>query len=76
MPGSHLSGMVPPETIAARTSMAPACVVPASGVMLIKPLLLHASSRSTSAQPRRVIHLEFSDVELPQGLAWRERRAV
>jgi hypothetical protein len=41
--------------------------------MLMKPLLLHASSRSTSARPRRVIHLEFSNVELPQGLAWRER---
>ena len=34
----------------------------------MKPLLLHASSRS-SARSRRVIHLEFSADELPAGLA-------
>ncbi|WP_162549742.1 phytanoyl-CoA dioxygenase family protein [Hymenobacter nivis] len=49
--------------------------MPAGGAMLMKPLLLHASSRSTSDRPRRVIHLEFSAQELPAGLAWRERRA-
>jgi ectoine hydroxylase-related dioxygenase (phytanoyl-CoA dioxygenase family) len=74
--GSHLGGVVPPETIAARTATATVCVVPAGGAMLMKPLLLHASNRSTSARPRRVIHLEFSAAELPGGLAWRERRAV
>lgn len=73
VPGSHLGGVVPPETIAARTATATGCAVPAGGAMLMKPLVLHASSRSTSARPRRVIHLEFSDAELPQGLAWRER---
>jgi hypothetical protein len=44
--------------------------------MLMKPLLLHASSRSTSARPRRVVHLKFSAAELPEGLAWRERREM
>jgi hypothetical protein len=76
VPGSHLGGVVPPETIADRTASATECAVPAGGAMLMKPLLLHASSRSTSARPRRVIHLEFSDAELPQGLAWRERREM
>lgn len=76
VPASHLSGVVPPETIAARAAPATVCAVPAGGVMLMKPLLLHASSRSTSNRPRRVVHLEFSDVELPQGLVWRERRQV
>lgn len=76
VPGSHLGGVVPAEIIAAYTATATVCTVPAGGAMLMKPLLLHASSRSTSARPRRVIHLEFSTVELPEGLVWRERQEV
>ena len=76
VPGSHLRGVVPAETIADFTAAATVCAVPAGGAMLMKPLLLHASNRSTSNRPRRVIHLEFSAAELPPGLAWRERLAV
>ena len=76
VPGSHRQGVVPAETIASHTATATVCAVPAGGAMLMKPLLLHASSRSTSARPRRVIHLEFSAEELPAGLAWRERLAL
>jgi hypothetical protein len=76
VPGSHRHGVVPAETIASRTASAVSCPVPAGGAMLMKPLLLHASHRSTSTRPRRVIHLEFSCEELPAGLAWRERLAL
>ena len=76
VPGSHQRGVVPAETIATQTATAAVCAVPAGGAMLMKPLLLHASNRSTSDRPRRVIHLEFSAAELPEGLAWRERREV
>jgi hypothetical protein len=76
VPGSHQRGVVPAETIATHTATATVCAVPAGGAMLMKPLLLHASNRSTSDRPRRVIHLEFSAAELPEELAWCERRAV
>ena len=76
VPGSHQWGVVPAETIATHTAAATVCAVPAGGVLLMKPLLLHASHRSTSARPRRVVHLEFSAAELPAGLAWREGFAV
>jgi hypothetical protein len=76
VPGSHHQGVVPAETIARHTATATVCAVPAGGVLLMKPLLLHASNRSTSARPRRVVHLEFSAEELPAGLAWRERLAL
>ncbi|MBJ6142652.1 phytanoyl-CoA dioxygenase family protein [Hymenobacter sp. BT559] len=76
VPGSHLGGVVPAETIAAHTAMATVCAVPAGGAMLMKPLLLHASNRSTGTQPRRVVHLEFSVAELPEALVWRERREL
>lgn len=76
VPGSHRCGMIAAAEIAAFTPDATVCAVPAGGVMLMKPLLLHASNRSTSARPRRVIHLEFASVELPVELRWRERREV
>lgn len=76
VPGSHHRGVITAGQIANLTPAATSCSVPAGGAMLMKPLLLHASNRSTSARPRRVIHLEFASVELPVGVEWRERRQV
>ena len=75
VPGSHQRGVMPAADVANLTPTATSCVVPAGGAMLMKPLLLHASNRSTSERPRRVMHLEFASVELPAGLVWRERPA-
>lgn len=47
--------------------------VNACGIQIMKPLLLHASSKATNQRHRRVIHLEFNSKELPNGLAWAER---
>jgi hypothetical protein len=41
--------------------------------MLMKPLLFHSSSRTTNQQRRRVIHLEFSNMELNEEIYWNER---
>jgi hypothetical protein len=49
------------------------CCVPRGGALLMRPLLLHASSSCVIATPRRVIHLEFAAEELPAGLEWLER---
>lgn len=46
------------------------CRVGKGGAMLMRPLLLHASSAATNALHRRVLHFEFSSVELPEGLEW------
>ncbi|MBG8553789.1 phytanoyl-CoA dioxygenase family protein [Hymenobacter guriensis] len=73
VPGSHRHGVIPNDQHPAFTSWAIHCDVPAGGVMLMQPLTLHASNRSTSPRPRRVIHLEFSAAELPAGLQWREK---
>lgn len=48
------------------------CAVSACGVHVMRPLLLHASSKATSQKHRRVIHLEFNSAELPNGLEWAE----
>ena len=46
--------------------------VNAGGVQLLKPLLLHASSASQVQRRRRVLHLEFSSTQLPDGLTYSE----
>ena len=46
------------------------CEVAAGGMMLMSPLLLHASSKAVSPRRRRVLHIEYSGRELPGGLAW------
>lgn len=46
------------------------CSVKKGGAMLMRPLLLHASSAAENARHRRVVHLEFSSLNLPGGLEW------
>lgn len=46
------------------------CPVKKGGAMLMRPLLLHASSTAKNVRHRRVIHLEFSSLNLSGGLEW------
>jgi ectoine hydroxylase-related dioxygenase (phytanoyl-CoA dioxygenase family) len=74
LPGSHAAGKLDPGAIAAWTAragtLAVDCLVPAGGVVVMRPLLLHASALSTGAGRRRVIHLEYAAGPLPGGLEW------
>lgn len=72
VPGSHLKGIYRQETIDWSNEAEKVCSVPKGGVMLMQPLLLHASSRTTNNKPRRVIHIEFSKAVLPEPLSWAE----
>ena len=49
------------------------CEVPAGGAVLMRPLLLHASSPMEQPTSRRVIHFEFANFELPSPLQWKYR---
>lgn len=73
IPKSHLKGIYRPETIDWTTEEEISCAVPAGGIMIMKPLLLHSSARTTNGKRRRVIHIEFSNQVLPDGLNWSER---
>lgn len=73
VPKSHLKKIYRPETIDWSIETETICRVGQGGVMLMKPLTLHSSSRTTSNKKRRVIHIEFSTVELPNELKWAER---
>ena len=46
------------------------CEVNAGGVVLMRPHLLHSSSKSTSGEHRRVLHLEYCNYKLGSGLEW------
>jgi hypothetical protein len=44
----------------------------AGGLLIMRPLLLHASSPTTIGSHRRVIHIEFGPARLPGGVEWAE----
>ncbi|HLL13620.1 MAG TPA: phytanoyl-CoA dioxygenase family protein [Pyrinomonadaceae bacterium] len=73
VPGSHLRGRLSAEEIARvrKHAAVVSCLVPRGGALLMRPLLLHASSASRNPERhRRVVHLEFAAGELPAGLEW------
>ena len=51
-------------------------VVSRGDVLLMKPLILHASKRVQNNTNRRVIHIEFCDKTLPKGITWNESIAI
>ncbi|NIF04346.1 phytanoyl-CoA dioxygenase family protein [Chryseobacterium sp. Tr-659] len=73
IPKSHSKGIYRPETIDWKVETEAICNVEKGGVMIMKPLTLHGSNRTTNGKRRRVIHVEFSDMELPEVLQWSER---
>lgn len=52
------------------------CTMLAGDVLLIKPLLLHASEKAMKADQRRVLHLEFSATVLPAPMHWAEAERI
>lgn len=48
------------------------CEVQKGGILIMKPLILHSSKRTENEKNRRLIHVEFCDLELPEGLNWKE----
>ncbi|QTV05091.1 phytanoyl-CoA dioxygenase family protein [Faecalibacter bovis] len=70
---SHLKKIYRPENIDWKTEKETTCNVNKGGIMIMKPLTLHSSSRTTNNKKRRVIHIELSDTNLPNGLNWSEK---
>lgn len=76
IPSSHLKGIYRPETIDWTVESETVCSVKKGGVMIMKPLLLHSSGRTTNNNKRRVLHIEFSRSSLPDNLNWSERISI
>lgn len=73
IPGSHAHGRLTPEAIERWRCEVPevVCTAAAGDVLLMRPLLLHASSAAHAPAHRRVIHIEYASAEpLPGGIGW------
>lgn len=73
---SHSKSIYRPETINWDNEKETICNVESGGIMLMKPLLLHGSNRTLNNKKRRVIHIEFSNKELPINLNWSEYSTI
>lgn len=77
IPGSHKKRFTNEEINQISANTNPLLVeVAEGGIHLMKPLLLHSSSKSQTQKRRRVIHLEFCSMELPAELRFLERQEI
>jgi len=71
IPDSHLAGVLSDDEILdlARAREKVEALVPRGGVLAMRPLLVHSSSKARSGEPRRVLHIEYAcALELKRGL--------
>jgi ectoine hydroxylase-related dioxygenase (phytanoyl-CoA dioxygenase family) len=71
LPDTHRMGVLTDEQIAqlAKDATPVDCVTRAGGVVAMRPLTIHASSKSVDSMPRRVLHLEYAaTMNLESGL--------
>jgi ectoine hydroxylase-related dioxygenase (phytanoyl-CoA dioxygenase family) len=63
IPGSHLGGVLSDQRVMeyASTHDHVECLVPRGGVIAMRPLIIHSSSKARGAEPRRVLHIEYAD---------------
>jgi len=71
IPGSHRRGVLTTDEILtlAREGTTVDCLAKRGGVVAMRPLLIHASSKAESESPRRVLHIEYaSSLDLAPGI--------
>jgi len=74
IPGTHSKGFLTDAQIQGwPKDSALACTAHQGDAILMRPLLLHASSQAVHLSNRRVVHLEFAAEDLPQDMEWYER---
>jgi ectoine hydroxylase-related dioxygenase (phytanoyl-CoA dioxygenase family) len=70
---SHKKGIYRTENVNIENEAETICEVEKGGIMIMKPLIFHASNKTTNNERRRVIHIEFSNQILPNELEWSEK---
>lgn len=73
VPGSHRAGRLPSARIAEvpKSAVERTCAASRGDLWLMRPLLLHASSRAARPNGRRVLHFLFAPPDPGYGLQWR-----
>lgn len=72
IPRSHKLGILSQAELETLVSDATPSIVSANpgDLLIMRPHLLHSSSKGSNPSHRRIVHLEFSSFQLPQGLVW------
>jgi ectoine hydroxylase-related dioxygenase (phytanoyl-CoA dioxygenase family) len=74
LPGSHNNKLDDDQIkLISKNSVPYICEIQSGGIQLMNPLLLHASPKIKNNKNRRVIHLEFNSVLLPNSLECAKR---
>ena len=62
LPGSHCLGVLSDAFIRDLASrvLPYECIVSRGGILIMRPLLVHASSKAVTDAPRRVLHIEYA----------------
>jgi len=62
LPCTHRSGVLTDDQIHANAGkiLAETCLASSGCVLAMRPLIVHSSSKSSSASPRRVLHIEYA----------------
>lgn len=73
IPNSHNSGVLKQIEIDSlvKSEVSVECEANAGDMLIMRPLILHASSKAKLPKHRRVIHLEFSSFDLPNDIYWK-----
>jgi ectoine hydroxylase-related dioxygenase (phytanoyl-CoA dioxygenase family) len=63
IPGSHVAGVLSDAEVfdIARSQESETCLVSRGGVLAMRPLVIHSSSKVQCDKPRRVLHIEYAD---------------
>lgn len=72
IPGSQRKGLIDVSRVHEHVhrERAVLCESPLGGAVVMRPHILHASEKSASSQPRRILHFEYSSYKLPDGITW------
>jgi ectoine hydroxylase-related dioxygenase (phytanoyl-CoA dioxygenase family) len=62
LPGTHTLGVLTDDALHSLSTQREAvdCLVLKGGILAMRPLIVHASSKSHSTAPRRVLHVEYA----------------
>jgi ectoine hydroxylase-related dioxygenase (phytanoyl-CoA dioxygenase family) len=62
LPATHALGVLEDEQVYQQaTNMSGVeCLIPSGGILAMRPLLIHSSSKSRSEADRRVLHIEYA----------------
>lgn len=76
LPSTHIHGRIPANTIIEMVETSDAkileCTANPGDILLMNPLLFHSSRKAKLPTHRRIIHIEYSAMELPAPLEWYE----